>query len=32
MVGTFKEKPPRVEQPTQTQQAVEPDLDDEIPF
>tara|TARA_R100001460_G_scaffold63660_1_gene103845 strand:- start:373 stop:642 length:270 start_codon:yes stop_codon:yes gene_type:complete len=36
MVGTFKEKPPRVEQertqPMQSQQAVDPDLDDEIPF
>lgn len=32
MVGTFKEKPPKVEQPTQTQQVVDPDLDDEIPF
>ena len=36
MVGSFKEKPPKVEQDeTKTepkQQAVDPDLDDEIPF
>jgi hypothetical protein len=32
MVGTFKEKPPKVEQPTQAEQVIDPDLDDEIPF